>query len=103
MMFKSNNWVPSPDDLKKIRALGDTEGGSLLSRYIEGEVEGAVSKAMSANLTDVQTIARAQAYRSCGTWIWRLLNENVDDILRTHNMEAEDESGNQSGLPENAG
>lgn len=87
-MFQEE-WVPSADDLRSIRSIGHSKAGKLLSKYIEQEVEGAVSKAMSADATDATTIAYAQAFRNVGTRIWQLLNWNIDALLELHNEQPE--------------
>lgn len=91
-------WVPDASDIRSIRSIGHSKAGETLSRYIEQEVSGAVSKAMSADATDATTIAYAQAFRNVGTRIWQLLNFDIDALLEMHNIESEveDETGNQS-------
>ena len=89
----ADDWAIDRPDIKRIRAFGNTPGGKALSRYVEGEVEGAMEALMTrADATDVASVAYAQGQRSLGRAIWDLLNADIDQLLMDYNQEEEDES-----------
>lgn len=90
-MFREE-WEWDEIKVRQIRSLGDTEGGKLLSAYIENEIQNAFEAVMTrVDASDSTSIAYAQAQRNFGHAIFCLLNQDVTELLQSYNQEQEEE------------
>ena len=76
---------------RAIRAMGNSQPGGYLSDYIKQEVEGYVNGMLKMPVTDVAQMAYAQAGAEFGQKVWRLLNDEIGNILNEHNIEPEED------------
>ena len=91
-MFNKEEWILGEAEIRSIRALGDTQGGKDLSKYIEREVQKSLDNVMMrVDATDAHSVAYAQAQGIFGRAIWSLLNNELDQLLEVYNQETEEE------------